>query len=146
MVSLVTGCNFLFPSSHFTNCRPFSFILYLLRHKNLQKVVSLSELCHEDSEANSVGFFSCLPISAPGMPGGSHESSDVFFLSYPTSLHCQIRSESVICWHLCSAASCLWLSIYSFILPQGLDFIQPCWSSASSWHVNNLGFPTYGRC
>lgn len=84
MVSLVTGCNFQFPCSHFTNCRPISFILQLLRHKNLHKVVSLSELCHEDSEANSVGFFSYLPISALGVPGGSNESADGFFLILPS--------------------------------------------------------------
>lgn len=145
MVSLVTGCNFQFACSHFTNCRPFSN-LQLLRHKNLHKVVSLSELCHGDSEANAVGFFSCLPISAPGMPGGSYESSDGFFLILPNITPIARLDQSVIYWHLCSAALCLWLSICSFIPPQGLDFIQPFWSSASSWHINKLGFPTYGKC
>lgn len=145
MVSLVTGSNFQFPSSHFTNCRPFSFILWLLRHKNLPKVVSLSELCHQDSEANSVGFFSYLPISAPGVPGGSYESADGFYLILPniTPLLAWIRDSHLL--HLCSAAPCWWLSIYSALLPQGLDFIQPCWSSAS-WHFSKLGFPTWRGC
>lgn len=139
MVSLVTWCHFQFPCSHFTDRRPFSFILQLLRCKNLHKVVSLSELCCEDSETNSVGFFSYLPISAPGMPGESFESADGFFLILPniTPLLDWIRGSHL----LASAFSNIMLSIYCVSLPQGLEFILPYWSS-TSWHVNKLGFPT----
>lgn len=126
--------NVWFPHLHLTSCTPFSFILQFLGEEELtytKRAVCKSSLCQGGSERRLSWILLIRPHLCPRCARG-YESASGFF-SYPTSLRHQVRSETVISWHLCSAVSRWWLSTYPGIPAQGLYFIQPYWSSGEVW-------------